>query len=555
MRNGILALLLAFGAVLHAQPELGECDKQANELAQKNVNKALGFWKAKNKQQARYYLERAISADENCADALYLLGELFFISGNLQGAEANWVKTQAICPNYKAELDFYLGIIMLEAGKNKQAEERLERYLKNPERDRSFDREARNALESATIVARLMDNPVPFQPHPLRRICTTADEYLGCISPDGDLAFFTRRSKKVNKYEGVGGTSRLVEEFSLSTRQANGQFDEGSPLERPFNQNLNEGGPSITADNRELYFTVCQKGASGRQECDIWFSEKKGEFWTAPQPLPEGVNLPGESWESQPSVSANGDVLLFVSNRPGGQGGLDLYQSIRNADGTWAAPTNLGPIINTPKDEKSPFLHSDSQTLYFSSNGHPGMGGLDIFFTKMNADGKWNKPQNIGYPINNKQDDFGLFVSLDGTMAYFASNNHGGVGGWDLFEFSLPAQVKPEEVVLVRGALEADMDLEGTSVVVQGVNSKQSTQIRVKSDATSYAGVVKATAAEDLIVTVKKDGAAFSSNYISRDEVKSKKVEAPLEVQKLQTNRETTVFLFMRETNITTEVA
>jgi outer membrane protein OmpA-like peptidoglycan-associated protein len=531
-----LALSLALATVAWAQPELGECDKPIKELAQKNLDKALKFWKAKDKQQTRYYLERAISADENCAHALYLLGELFFISGNLQGAEAQWVKTQAVCPDYKPELDFFIGIIQLEGGKNKLAAERLQKFLKNPERDRTFDAEARNALEAATIVEQLTSNPVPFDPKPLRKICTPEDEYLGCISPDGEWAFFTRRSKKVNKYDGVGAAPRLVEEFSSARLQSNGQFDAGAALERPFNQNLNEGGPSITADNSELYFTVCQK-VGGKQNCDIWYSERNGEFWTAPVALPQGINLP-DSWESQPSVSANGDVLLFVSNRAGGQGGIDIYKSVRQPDGSWGAPENLGKEINTTKDDKSPFLHSDSQTLYFSSQGHAGMGGFDIFFTRAKEDGSWEKPQNIGYPINNTKDDLGLFVNLEGTKAYFASNNHGGVGGWDLFEFDLPAQVKPAEVVLVRGTLEGDMDLKGTAVVVSGVDSKQSTVIQVRKESGTYAGVVKVKKAEDLIVTVQKEGAAFSSNYIARQELVGKKVEAPLEVQKLETNRE-----------------
>lgn len=534
-----ISILISYSA--YAQPELGECDQEVEEIAKDQLPKALKYWKAKNYREAERYLKKAVSMDPEYADALYLLGDMYIKMRQIEKAEALWLKLIEVCPNYKAEVKYFLGVILLENGNREKAIPMLESFLQDPERDYGYDKEVKAALKEAKVLDELLGNPVLFSPQVVQRISTEEDEYLASISPDQQKMFFTRKSKKVNRMDGPAAKIRMVEEFCMAERNpGSDQFEMGAPMPSPFNTNYNEGGPSISADNTELYFTVCQD-LNGYKNCDIYFSEKDGYGgWTTPKSVGDHINQ-RDSWESQPSVSANGDALYFTSNREGGIGGLDIYYCTRDINGDWSAPKNIGAPINTRKDEKTPFIHSDSKTLYFASDGQAGLGGFDIFYAKAANDTLWNEPQNIGYPINTKEEDLGLFVSLDGKTGYFASTKFRSHGGWDVFQFSMPEKARPEEMNLITGTLvdEYDAPIQDASLEIKNLKTKEITQVRIDKETGSYARVVEAKPDEDVIVTVKKKGAAFSSKYVSSKELMgSKVVQAPLTVATLEIGKE-----------------
>lgn len=542
MNKLFFLFIFLISGVVYAQPELGECTQEVDETAAKQIPRALKNWKTGNYREAERYLKQAVNLDENYADALYLLGDLYVKTLKLSRAEAAWTKLLEVCPDYKPEVYYFLGTLLLENGKRDDAIINFDKFLNHPERDRGYEPEVKKAKKEAILLNDLLGNPVVFNPKPVKGISTTEDEYLGVISPDQELLFFTRRAMKTSSRDGPAARQRLVEEFSMAERQSNNQFSQGNPLPNPFNTSFNEGGPSITANNTELYFTVCED-INGYQNCDIYYSERTANSWTAPQSVGDHINR-RDSWESQPSVSANGDILYFASNREGGMGGLDLYICKRKEDGTWSKPENAGAPINTRKDEKTPFIHSDSKTIYFTSNGQMGLGGFDIYYARANDTGAWQEPQNIGYPINSEDDDLGLFVSLDGKTGYFASNKLRTNMGWDMYQFDLPAKVQPKAVTLITGRLtnennEAD---EEASLEVKNLKTKEVTKIEVDKETGNYARVVEARPKEDLILTVKKKGAAFSSKYISVGDVKtSTVVKAPFEIKPLEVGKEYTL--------------
>lgn len=537
-----LILFLILGLNLSAQPELGdgECDHVPEELAEKQIPKALKNWKAKNYREAERYLNKAVKLDNEYPDALFLLGDLYVRKGQLKKASALFEKLVQVCPNYKPEVSYFLGSIFLGLERRKEAIDLFNGFLVNPERDRGYDKEVKLALKEAIIIEKIMNNPHPFEPRSMKGLCTIEDEYLATISPDQKTIFFTRRSKKVNKRDGPAAKTRIVEEFSISKKQDDGLFEEGFPMDNPFNTNYNEGGPSITADNTELYFTVCQD-IKGYKNCDIYYSQLDAMgYWSIPVSIGDHINR-RDSWESQPAVSANGDKLFFASNRKDGVGGLDIYVCFRDLEGEWSKPKNLGPTVNTKKHEKTPFMHSDSETLYFTSDGHIGLGNFDIFHVKSINDSTWEEPTNIGYPINSKDDDLGLFVSLDGQKAYFASNKLRKGNGWEIYEFDLPESAQPAKVALIQGNLanengevESDASLE-----IKNLATKEISKIRVDKETGRYAKAVKLEKGQDLIVTVKKKGAAFNSKYIDSDQaLKDPLVQAPLDVMKLELGKE-----------------
>jgi flagellar motor protein MotB len=173
-----------------------------------------------------------------------------------------------------------------------------------------------------------------------------------------------------------------------------------------------------------------------------------GSKWS--EPVNIGLPVNTSFWEAQPSISANGKMLFFASNRPGGIGGMDLWFSILDNDGKWSVSKNMGGVINTAGDEMSPFIHFDGKTLYFSSNGRVGMGGFDIYYTKMRDDTTWAEPQNLGYPINTYNDELGLIIDAGGQKAYFSSVRDEKKGK-DIFSFYLYESVRPDPVSYFKG--------------------------------------------------------------------------------------------------------
>jgi len=152
----------------------------------------------------------------------------------------------------------------------------------------------------------------------------------------------------------------------------------------------------IKMNGQLIVFNRCSD-RSGYGGCDLYFSEKKNGTWTKPKNMGQPVNTKG--WEAQPSLSADGQLLYFSSNREGGKGGRDIWLTYRKKSGKWAKPINLDTTINTPADDESPFYHPDGNTLYFMSTGHPGMGGYDLFLSRRTAAGNWGAAENLGYPI------------------------------------------------------------------------------------------------------------------------------------------------------------
>jgi len=224
-------------------------------------------------------------------------------------------------------------------------------------------------------------------------------------------------------------------------------------------------------------------------------------------------------WESQVSIASDGNTLYFSSDRSGGYGGKDIYKIVKDSMGRWSSPINLGAVINTAEDEKSPFIHVDDQTLYFSSQGHLGLGGFDIFISRKDKKENWSKPLNIGYPINSDADDLGFFVSTDGNKGYFASNKLDGVGGWDIYGFDLYRKARPRKVLFLKGELK-DEDgkvISGATVELKNLNTYQIDKIKVNNITGKYV-IAKAFDSTDYMLSIQKEDHFYNSLYISHED-------------------------------------
>jgi tetratricopeptide (TPR) repeat protein/flagellar motor protein MotB len=266
-------------------------------------------------------------------------------------------------------------------------------------------------------------------------INTKGDEYFPFLSNDENTIFYTSRKNE-----------EADENLFLSSRPK-GEWRIGEAQSR-FNTDENEGMISLVRDGRRLFFTACQRPAVLGQ-CDIWEAAFDGHNIENPQPVTGYAN--SGKWDSQASVSCDGNTLYFASNRDGGLGGTDIWVSQRQPDGRWAEPVNPGENINTSGDEEAPFITNDGKVLYFSSTGHLGLGEQDLFMSRLDDKGGWSSAVNLGMPVNSAARELGFFLSADGKTGYFASNRSGGQGGMDIYKFTIPEALFTDPITYFEG--------------------------------------------------------------------------------------------------------
>ena len=268
-----------------------------------------------------------------------------------------------------------------------------------------------------------------------REINSEFDDYGPVVNEEEDEIIFTTRRRDGNLNPNVADDNKPFEDIFIS-RKNNGTWSYATNIGDRINTPFNDSNLALSADGKTLYILKDDGGG------DIYFcNQLSNGNWGPPQPLPGIINSSFE--EKSVSLSKDGKTLYFSSNRPGGQGGIDLYKATKDSKGEWANVKNLGPKINTPFDEEGPFIGYDMVTLYFSSKGHKNMGSYDIFRATYDASkNDWSEPENLGYPINTPDDDIFYITSSDGKRAYYSSVREDGLGYTDIFIITTPEGMK-----------------------------------------------------------------------------------------------------------------
>lgn len=338
----------------------------------------------------------------------------------------------------------FLPLMKLSANLHEQKKDKLSFAILNVLEINSTD----SLLKQKVIEKKLKYNLIPLaNQDPIEgiklknlgpKINTLENEYLPSLSLDGETLIFTRNT---------GGN----EDFFISVKDSLGNWIQSQNIGYPPNTNLPDGGAKLSGDGHYLFYTRCDlrspNGIVGGG-CDIAFSYKENGVWSSPQYFGFTINTTG--YEGQPCLSIDNQDMYFVSNRPGGYGGKDIWVS-HFSNRFWSEPENLGPSINTAKDETSPFIHADNETLYFSSNGHPSIGKSDLYVSRKNENKTWRKPINLGFPINTTEDDGSIVVSANGKYGLCASTRTDGLGGVDIYEFNLYPAIQPQATLCYKG--------------------------------------------------------------------------------------------------------
>lgn len=370
----------------------------------------------------------------------------------------------------------------------------------------------------------LKKNPVPFSPRNLGdNINSEYDDYWPSITASEDMLLLT---VLVGKKQGESVQKTGVhEELFISRKDDNGDWTKTKNIGDPINTPGNEGAQSFSPDGRYMFFVACDR-TIGMGGCDIYYSVRNGDTWsTAINP---GPPLNSKYWESTPSISPAGDEILFSSNRPGGKGMKDIWtcKVNINEDGSlkFATPTNLDSI-NTDRDELSPFIHADNRTLYFSSNGHYGLGGYDVFVSRRKtARYPWGRPRNLGYPLNTSKDEIGFVVNGNGDKAFFSSDGIENRGrGREVYEVDLPEKLRPKRVKFIQGKIyDADLDVPIQAIVeiytTDSVPKKVFETVSDKKDGSFTALIPTDNAKEEYGFLVRKKGYMFHSQHLTEDD-------------------------------------
>ncbi len=414
-------------------------------------NRALKYYDLGKRDYDMLYLDRAeksllvaVSEDDKFYEAHILLGQLYSDTGDWEKSVRHYRNAIAIDSLYFTPALYSLGKAEQRTGRYAASKAHLEAYLKQPKTSSKLRAEAATLISNCIFALSYSGNMFSNNPRSVGdSVNTDLDEYWPSVTGDGSELIFTREVKR------AGGYGRDRQEDFYISRWSDGYWGTAKNAGTPLNTAGNEGAQSIASDGRSMYFTACDRN-DGHGRCDIYYSAFDGKKWSPGVNAGSPVNSP--YWESQPSINSNGRMLFFVSNRPGGIGGMDIWYSVGKTNGKWNNPVNPGKIVNTTGDEFSPFIYFNGKTLYFSSNGRESFGGFDIYSTNLNPDSTWSDPVNLGPSVNTPADETGLVIESSGFRAFFSSVREKAMGK-DIFYIDLPENVRPEPVSYLKGTV------------------------------------------------------------------------------------------------------
>ncbi len=489
-------LLFAVACGFAQQYDPAKINKKAIKLYQQALEKS----NDDDLKESMQLLQQAIQADPKYLEAYLSLGGMYGTFKNYDSAVINYEKAIAIDSVFSKEYNLSYSINLAGKGQFEQALKAINLFMTIPDLNES-------SLKAGLYRKRCYqfaidyknehnENGAKFEPVNLGdSVNTEVSEYFPSLTIDSRQLVFTRRVRGMN------------EDF-YETDTKNGGWSLAKPLAGNINTNFNEGAQSISQDGQWLIFTGCNF-PEGYGACDLYISYLTPDGWSAAENM--GAKINTEAWESTPSLSPDKRDLYFSSTRPGGYGGSDIYVSHLLPTGRWSEPENVGPEINTIADERCPFIHTDNQTLYFTSNGHPGYGGYDLYLTRKGTGQKWSKPFNLGYPINTINDEGSLVITADGTTAYYSSDRSDTRGGLDLYTFGLRNEIRPVKTLWVKGKVFDKKTNKGlpSAVELTDLQSKE-TISKVQTDETGNY-LITLPVGKDYAFNVNRKGYLFFS--------------------------------------------
>jgi len=406
----------------------------SSSKAERLYYKADEYAKARDFDKALESLADAIAKDPGFAEAYLKAASLHKMMGHKAAVFENLEKGLQLLPYSPALAPYYFDLAELyfDQGAYEQAKARYSDFLKAGFKKPNLVARAQRQVLSADFALQAIKQPVNFNPVPLPvSINRFQLQYFPYTTADQRFFIYTARA---------GGKPEQDENIFISERK-DGIWQAPVSISDAINSPANEGAATISGDGRSLVFTSCSR-PGGQGDCDLYISFRTGNDWSKPTNMGSTVN--SKAWDSQPSLSADGRILYFSSTRGGGVGKEDIWVTQLNNDGSWQKPMNLGEPVNSAGRDMAPSIHASGAALYFVSDGHTGMGGLDVFKAARKAGKSWLAPKNLSYPLNTHADEGSMFITPDNKTGYYSrqETTNAGLSTIRLYQFDVPEEWK-----------------------------------------------------------------------------------------------------------------
>lgn len=546
-------LYLAFALVcgtLHAQPGSKPPPLKPADLGITS-KKALSFYEdGRQQMQYRDYpaakraYDKALELEPNFIHAHYQVGACIYLMSHVQTRTGYYLRKEileliphlekavAAKPDAFPAAYFYLGEAYFQDIQYVKARDAYKRYLTYNGQIIQDVNVAKANLQSAEFAVEAIKSPVSFEPVNLGdSINTDGEEYMPYLTADGGTLFFTAR--KPGCIGGFNNYNQSYLEDFYTSKYENGSWREAQNIGPPLNSDQNEGAATFSQDGRMVIFTACER-RGGFGVCDLYWAVREGDTWTTPQSLGPRVNTP--FWEAQPSLAHDNRTLYFASNRPGGLGKNDIWVT-RLEKGYWTEAVNVGAPLNTAGNEYYPFIHADGLTMYFTSDGRPGFGGLDFYMSRKNGE-NWGNPENLGYPINSPGEEHSLYVAPAGDRAFLSSTRLKGKGGFDIWEFKLDKKIQPQRAAYLRGFVFDSLNGKPLTAKVTLVDLETKEILRkVETDEITGRFILSLPLGKKYAAYAEAKGYLFHSSHFSLDEMENKSgYDLNIKLQPVQKN-------------------
>lgn len=511
-----------------------ENDKEGLKSALKEISTGDGYYFAHIYSKALENYNKAQSFNSNNAELNGKIGDCLLHTGNLEKAQS--------CLEKALELDksidgFYTYLLGKTYHYSNQFDKAILNYKKakilGSKMNPNVIEKIETNIKECEYAKKLMETPIDVSITNLGKAINTQNhEYVPVITADESEMFFTSRRSST-----MGGQRDLAiddfyEDIYYSKKDGE-KWGSAINIGAPINRELHDATVGLSIDGQKLL--IYRDNAKG--DGNIFETEKTGNSWNEPKELPQPIN--SKYHETSACYAYTGKTIYFVSDRPGGLGGKDIYKSDLLPNGKWGDAENLGEPINTPSDEDAIFLQADGKTLYFSSKGHPTMGGYDIF-KSIHKDGKWSTPINLGYPINSAEDDVCFVLAANGKEGYYTSEKIDGYGKKDIYRitFNEPKEEKPR-LTLLKGIVYDKKTNEKLSANIEIFDNTENKLIaNYKSNSATGKYIVSLPAGHDYGISVRKEGYLFYSENINiPDTAAFQEIEKNIWLEKIEAGK------------------
>ncbi len=443
----LLAIALFLTCTFFSSTRLWSQSKQALQ----NYEAGLRALENKDIQKAIQLFSSASEKDDQYIDPLIALFQTYQDIRNFKLATERFAQIKKIDSSASVPFLVKQATALASLGQYNAAKDLLDPYIVNNTLP-SYLKEKANALMEICKFAIAQKNAAEITIQNMGdSINSAASEYFPTVSIQDSLFLFMRRLN-------------LSREDIYSSNMSSGKFTAAQPLSDTLNFAAKKGSMSLSADLQTLYYAA-DYAEQGYGRYDLYKVQRTPWGWSKPINL--GYRINSDYWDSAPSIAPDGNSIYFASNRPEGYGGIDIYVAYKNEKGYWEDAINLGPTINTKGDDQTPFIHADNQSLYFSSNGHPGFGGADFYVSRKKIDGSWTTPLNLGYPINTYDNEGSIAVASNGIAAYIASDRADSRGELDIYKVTLAENTRAHKTWYIKGEI---IDAKSKKTIAAEVN-------------------------------------------------------------------------------------